>query len=478
MISWSISNILPKGVFRSNSTISYRKPRTLSYRFRATIQSLTNCIDFRYRSSTNGVPFIPQINQDNAHVTIVFLSQNSVASTTPIDDPWYATHSHPLQFTQSNPYPDTAPGSSSNGTLYFRDHPISVLGCAEQSQICNPNLPANRSCMSLSNDQQVLRALGGLHMNDLQTAAAQTLVNASYQGGYLEAVVNDLGNSALLARQSLNIVQSPLPSDQWTLEVESCTNIVLAEMQRTVLEYATGPSDLSLLPFLVRPTTAAQKTLCSNQKARSGNVQNFSVLAVIIILVFGLMIICINLWLDTIIGNFQQLRIRWNHRRLAWKSNGFLQMQRMAHEECGYGDWEGCTNLVLVTHTEQMLAGLDVSNSDHPRLNRQRTSPRQTPQITTEMTQVATSHLRQTTRNKRSNPAISDSPTIRSRQRLDLATHNEHPDQPQNMADTGKISTIAYLHIPPSSLVPAIEMSVTESSVNGSSSSSSRRRSV
>ncbi|KAF6231379.1 hypothetical protein HO173_010339 [Letharia columbiana] len=112
-------------------------------------------------------------------------------------------------------------------------------------------------------------------------------------------------------------------------------------MQRSALE----SRDLAIL---VPPNGSSQEHLCHNQRARSGQAQNFSVLAIGLILGLGLLIIY--------------------YRRLAWKSNGLLQLQRLAHEEAGFGTWERRAKNVPVTIPGETLATLDVNDPEHPTL--------------------------------------------------------------------------------------------------------------
>lgn len=55
---------------------------------------------------------------------------------------------------------------------------------------------------------------------------------------------------------------------------------------------------------------------------------------------------------------------------LEWYNNGTLQLQRMAHEELGLGDWTGCTgsSVIPVTEKGQLLGVHDSTDLKHPRL--------------------------------------------------------------------------------------------------------------
>ena len=137
-------------------------------------------------------------------------------------------------------------------------------------------------------------------------------------------------------------------------------------MQRRGLEYATGPSTSEVLSFLLPPNRSSQAHLCNNQRARLGRAQNFSVLAIGLILGLDLLIIGVNLGFHRLVSYVQRERDLKDYRRLAWKSNGLLQSQRLAHEDAGFGTWERCAKAVPVTAKGEVLATLDATDSEHP----------------------------------------------------------------------------------------------------------------
>jgi hypothetical protein len=57
-----------------------------------------------------------------------------------------------------------------------------------------------------------------------------------------------------------------------------------------------------------------------------------------------------------------------DYRRLEWSANSLLQIQRLAHEEAGFGTWDNCTADIPTTKGSQTLALLNISDAKHPRL--------------------------------------------------------------------------------------------------------------
>lgn len=333
-------------------------------------------------SPQNSSDFVPvsQLNRNDADVTLAFLSANSIPFVSPVDDPWYSAHSNPFQaIINDSAFQDNA-GGSAIGTAYFRDRPVSVLACTEQYQLCASN--PSPECTPLTGIDLLLEAMGNfsgvqaaISLNSAQTATPEVLFIASASMD-LGALIGLLDVSSLLARNSkYTSIQGSLPSNQWTLEVENWNQILLADMQRSVLEYATGPSNPEILPFLSPPNGSSQVNLCHNQRARSGQAQNFSVLAIVLILILGLLIICVDIGLHRFVGYAQREQDLKDYRRLAWKSNWLLQLQRLAHEAAGFGTWERCAKAVPITVQGEVLAVLDVNEPEHPVLLKIPVSP-------------------------------------------------------------------------------------------------------
>jgi hypothetical protein len=54
---------------------------------------------------------------------------------------------------------------------------------------------------------------------------------------------------------------------------------------------------------------------------------------------------------------------------MEWTVNGTLQLQRLAHEELGYGTWRDCDKEVPIPILgDEELAVLDMADVEHPRL--------------------------------------------------------------------------------------------------------------
>lgn len=64
------------------------------------------------------------------------------------------------------------------------------------------------------------------------------------------------------------------------------------------------------------------------------------------------------------------------YSRIEWLSNDLLQLQRLAHEEIGFGTWSDCAGpkAIPVTEKDEKLAVIDMRDSSHPKLDASRGS--------------------------------------------------------------------------------------------------------
>jgi len=60
-------------------------------------------------------------------------------------------------------------------------------------------------------------------------------------------------------------------------------------------------------------------------------------------------VICVSLSLETIVSYFQRRYKRGLYQQVSWHLDSTLQLQRMAFEEAGFGEWEGGANEIPTT---------------------------------------------------------------------------------------------------------------------------------
>lgn len=105
---------------------------------------------------------------------------------------------------------------------------------------------------------------------------------------------------------------------------------------------------------------------------RSTAYANFSIFGLSLIFVIGGIIIITNyllesFFLDSVFHCFKNRHLEARYQKLEWYMNGTLQLQRLAHEQLGYGDWAKCDSEMPVTESKGPLAVLDLHDPKHPR---------------------------------------------------------------------------------------------------------------
>ena len=276
----------------------------------------------------------------------------------PVTDPFFAA---------STPY-NVSTGDGVNDTYYISNQDVYVLACTEQHQVCNPT---NGKCTPLSGNSQLIPNLPGLDLNDAQESTILTMaLTITYINTYNS--VNSRGANALRASETLDgVFQIPLPNNQWMTEISTWFAVSMAKLQQRTVQYAIGSSYVPEGLTLVGPANRYQENICNNTKIQSqSGTTSFSVLGVVIILIVGSLLITINLVLSTVMGFIRQKRQWKAYKSLQWTLDDKLQLQRLAYEEAGQGQWSGGTDSVPVTRRGDKLGIPETVDGKHPRLSR------------------------------------------------------------------------------------------------------------
>ncbi|KAF2142305.1 uncharacterized protein K452DRAFT_297623 [Aplosporella prunicola CBS 121167] len=306
---------------------------------------------------------IPELAYPDADIALVFLSANEIEFAQEISDDWYAAH-QPSNSTRTSLWL----GNNQELRTYKQDTPVSVLACASQKQWCL----ADGTCTPLSSEIDVkgpAESLAG-DDDDVKSKLLYWVVGATMQSEpSLESIISSLGSQALTSRTSLfDGVQGPLPGRQWQHEVESWFNIALARIQATYVDIAIGSADEAVARHIKRPKNKQERYLCNNQKIRSTVYTNISLFGLILILSIGTIIILLSNFIETLVSFILRRRRADIYAHLEWGVNETLQLQRLAHEGVGLGQWKKCGDMVPITEMGDMIGVLDVSEAWHVKL--------------------------------------------------------------------------------------------------------------
>lgn len=228
--------------------------------------------------------------------------------------------------------------SDPDNIVYFGDYFMTMLVCLDQFQFCNP---LNGRCTANTHHiqawEQGLRDLG---LNDQQMAVLWRVEKMFISTFTYNAGIGSLGatgelcpshdsitpksethsylETGLLANEALfkGMLSPALPSDQWIREVRLWFETALSMLQDLTL----GFLDISGFnntqgAFQVTPVKnrspsdrEAAEWQCTGQKVRSrGQVQNFNVTGLIIIVGISTIIILVGLLLEPCVGVFRAI---------------------------------------------------------------------------------------------------------------------------------------------------------------------------
>lgn len=299
---------------------------------------------------------IPELQVPNADIAVFWLEQHDIGFFTPVKDPWFSAES-PVNLS-------TPIGSR---LLYQSEVPAHAVVCTQQYQFCNPSLEKNASCTPpMGIDKAAETAAATIFSKSADRDRFLWSMRALTNGAGFREVVAILKEGALLASDYTSALgQFGLPDNQWELELQHWFKITMADLQRTAVEQATGPSIPEAASFHSPPTTDGERAACHNQKIRSDSYTSFNVLGLILIFSIGGLIMLISACLPALTARMQRKK---PFASLEWITNDTLQLQRLAHEAVGAGDWEGTCDDYPRTQRGDLLAVLDITDPKHPKL--------------------------------------------------------------------------------------------------------------
>ena len=254
---------------------------------------------------------IPELEQNAADLTLFFLSYVG-SYLEPIDDPWFSAHLEHHVENKKYPYINTQ---------YARDHPIGTLGCIEQHKFCNPS---KGICTPLTGFDKVLidNAFNSSltpHQNATFDRITWALLNARLFDVNF-GLGSGSGHSLLAMESSLStrtVLSLDLPENQWQLEVDYWHSIAMAGLQRTTAQWATGQI-VADTKYLVGPQMEQDVWFCQNLMIPSTVYQSFSLVAIILIVFFGMLIIVISLTIEDWAGWIRRRSGRSSFRWQKW----------------------------------------------------------------------------------------------------------------------------------------------------------------
>ncbi|KAK5213989.1 hypothetical protein LTR41_000181 [Exophiala xenobiotica] len=262
---------------------------------------------------------IAELFQERADLTLLFLSFIGTYLSA-IDDPWFSAHNEQLFNTSLSLF----------NKRYARDEAISTLGCTEQHQFCTnsgvctgflgfdqvQNVPSfNNALTPLQNAtfDRMLRAVGASRLGHVIEYLAVTTTPL-------------LASNATLSGSSGAWVSGALPENQWEMELQYWHSIVMAQLQRTIVQWATG--QIAAEPhYLIPPAVGQDVWFCNNLLVPSTVYQSFNVVAIIFMVGFGIFLIVVSLTIERLTALAKKCLGKSPPRR-DWDHDDFLGLHR------------------------------------------------------------------------------------------------------------------------------------------------------
>ncbi|RYO01976.1 hypothetical protein AA0120_g1093 [Alternaria tenuissima] len=300
---------------------------------------------------------IPELWVPNSDISVIFLDISDIYYATPVTDPWFTADHGPLDWIRED----------GNMTVYESDQPVRALACIQQYQFCNPSLRGDESCTPLKGIFEAARTASSTifsHSKDKEGFLWSLAAIKDMAGGFTELSITLKGGSLLAGDYLSALGQDGLPTNQWELELEHWFKFTLADLQRAILVQATGPAIPEAASFHSLPTSPEARAICSNQKVRSDSYTSFNVLGLILMFSIGGLIMLVSAYLPTITARMQ--RHKNPFASIEWVTSDTMQLQRLAHEAVGAGQWVGACNDYPRTRKGDLLAVIDISDEKHP----------------------------------------------------------------------------------------------------------------
>jgi hypothetical protein len=302
--------------------------------------TLNPCFSVEVADGDIGFTPVPPLAGSNRTLSLIFSSFYGTY-TAPVDDLWLSAHQNVTAVIINNGVEGEAHEE------FYPDNVVSTLACTEQFKICNPspidNITSACTPWMSSGEMDPLdpTILQDMLNNDHQLEAVNSLTFSAVHSTVYFVIF--MLTSPLLAENLASGSESFNPApDQWILEAKNWFSISLANTQRLMTDYITGPPP-QFEQYAIQNQAAnnsALAWLCKNQIIRRNDYTNFSTLAIFLVFGIGGLIIGTSLWLETIVGLLRLKRRRGRWRQRSWWSEGTLQLQRKACEAFGIKDWE------------------------------------------------------------------------------------------------------------------------------------------
>jgi hypothetical protein len=156
-----------------------------------------------------------------------------------------------------------------------------------------------------------------------------------------------------------------LPVNQWRVEVENWFAVSLAKLQQGILEFAGGPLDPEIVPYVQFPVDTDTARLCYNQLVQlpSGYV-NFDFGAILIATFVGIFFFVVGMVFEWVAERCMQ---KWGRGRglKEWVEDGQFQLLKRIYAAQNISGWENVEDDFPITMAD-LQPGAQANGAGNP----------------------------------------------------------------------------------------------------------------
>lgn len=265
-------------------------------------------------------------NRTDADISLLWLTPNSISYNATVYDPWFLTGDN---------YSLTVNGETY--TFYVPAFFVNMMGCIDQHRFCNP---VRDLCTPFGSYLDIANVLDALQYNPTQLATAER-IGLNLQMTLTFNSVNNRRAAALVASQTVSdtLQTKLLPVNQWRIEVENWFAVSLAKLQEGIVEFAGGPTDPEIVPYVRFPDDTDTARLCYNQLVQlPSGYSNFDFGAIMIVAVIGFAILLMAVL-------FEPIAKWWTKKKgidgqKLWREDGLFHLLKGMYEHQNPGGWD------------------------------------------------------------------------------------------------------------------------------------------
>jgi len=273
-------------------------------------------------SSNDDFDPIPELAQENSDLNLIFMSFTGTYLGQ-VNDPWFSARDETV-FGNARPFLEKR---------YAPDEAIKTIGCTEQHNFCN----SHNLCTGLLGFEQVQEvAEFNAALTPNQNATFDRMLRAvatSRLWHVIQAltVTTDplLASNVSMSGKSGAVLSKALPDNQWELELRYWHSVAMAQLQRAVLQWATGQiaAEPQEVQYLLPPTEPQDIWFCKNLVVPSFTYKSFSVVAIVLIVVFGTLISIASLFVEHLAAAVRKC-LRKSAPKEHWVYDDMLDLRR------------------------------------------------------------------------------------------------------------------------------------------------------